>query len=483
MDPSAVRVSPEHALAIYAEALVARGVVAVIGDASARMGDLLLRLGARAVHVWDPDVARALAQADLAPRGVTVRPLAREDLGRRDFDLALVPDLGLFDDPESLLSEVRRMVGEDGVALVAAANGEVAPRTEARAFDYYELFDLVAREFDYVRMIAELPFRGVALAELSDDEDPASGVSVDTQLGDDGAPAMFVALASQRDVRLDPYAIVQLPSVASQETAEAAVIAEVAEGEVAARIEAEEAREALARALNEHGAAVADLQGTLEERTRQVGVLSAQLKETNAAAQAGRLAAAEELDELIARVDRAERRSVALETELAQADAHSPDHARLEEVLRERAQVVRGLEDELKRRDRLVRDLAGALEEATGAPVPAAPLRDREADEAVRLRARLDALALDLARREGEAQASAWTIAELERRLAMAERAVAPPPGDSGAGEKLAAALDELDALRRALVQENEARRRAESRLVGDSAPGPEDLEPSPQER
>jgi hypothetical protein len=33
------------------------------------------------------------------------------------------------------------------------------------------------------------------------------------------------------------------------------------------------------------------------------------------------------------------------------------------------------------------------------------------------LRARLDALAVELAKREGEAQASAWKIAELEAKL------------------------------------------------------------------
>ena len=52
-----------QALAIYAEELVQGGVVAVLGDATAGVGELALRLGARAVHVWDPDVDRALAAA------------------------------------------------------------------------------------------------------------------------------------------------------------------------------------------------------------------------------------------------------------------------------------------------------------------------------------------------------------------------------------------------------------------------------------
>src|SRR5436305_1331286 len=43
-----------------------------------------------------------------------------------------------------------------------------------------------------------------------EEEEPA--VSVDTQLaGETEAPQAFIALASQQDVRLEPYAIVQLP--------------------------------------------------------------------------------------------------------------------------------------------------------------------------------------------------------------------------------------------------------------------------------
>ena len=61
-------------------------------------------------------------------------------------------------------------------------------------------------------MIAQLPFHGVALAEVGD-EDESPAVSVDTQLADaDRAPEAFVALASQRGTSLDPYAIVELPA-------------------------------------------------------------------------------------------------------------------------------------------------------------------------------------------------------------------------------------------------------------------------------
>ncbi|MBV9948895.1 MAG: hypothetical protein JOZ69_18750, partial [Myxococcales bacterium] len=110
---------------------------------------------------------------------------------------------------------------------------------------------------------------------------------------------------------------------------------------------------------------------------------------------------------------------------------------------------------------------------------PAAAPRDHsEADalvtENARLRQRLDALALDLARREGEAQASAWAIAELERRLedrseaprvplSTPGRPPAAPAVTGGPDPELATVLEELDILRRALAQEHAARLQAES--------------------
>jgi hypothetical protein len=475
MDLSVDRASPEQALAIYAESLVPRGVVAVIGDSAAGVGELVLRLGARSVHVWDPDEARANAQAALAPRGMTVRPLAREDLVRRDFDLALVPDLGLFDDPAGLLADVRKMLGEQGVTLVGARNAEAAQG--AKSFDYYELFDAVAAEFDFVRMVARLPFRGVALVELGDEADTSAGVSVDTQLGEEGGtPDAYVALGSQRDVRLDPYSIVQLPSNEVDEVDEAFDVAVTLlppppppqPPPPPLRDEHGPALAALRAELVARTEDVAALERALADRNRQVSALTGEVAELRTAVDAGRQAAADELDELIARVDKAEHRVAeqAREHAALEHDGGAAEHEAIEARLRERARVIRELEAELVRRDRLIRDLASALEEATGEPAAAAgpvgqvgpvgPAGQGE-EEVASLRRRLDAMALDLARREGEAQAAAWANQELERRLEVVTRGA--PDG------RLAAALDELEALRAALVQEHDARLQAEARF------------------
>jgi len=128
--------------------------------------------------------------------------------------------------------------------------------------------------------------------------------------------------------------------------------------------------------------------------------------------------------------------------------------------------------------------IAEANEAANAAAVraSAATQAAAEADaENARLREQLDALALELARREGEAQATLWTVSELERRLALTADApgfadaagppaapaatgpAKPPEDDGGVRAALSAAQDQLDALRQALAQEHEARVKAES--------------------
>jgi hypothetical protein len=436
MGSNAVRDSAQLALAIYAEALVAHRVVAVLGDASTGLGSLFVELGARSVHVLDPDADRARDAAEQSPRGLVVRPLGHDPVPLRGVDLLVVPDLGLFDDPDGILELVARMASETGVALVAATNRDATPEGSSRTFDYYELFDRVAREFECVRMIAELPFEGVALAEFGQGADEAPAVSVDTQLADENrTPQAFIALASQRDVSLDPYSIVQLVPATPVYRPEAV-----------------------------NDGAVAELEVALAEQTRQLARMSSELEQERAAAEAGRIAALK-VQEIERRADVAERSLSALEEELAGRAGAGDEHARLEEALRERAQAVQSLEVELARRDRMVRELVETLDEAavTAAASAATATDGRQEDiqyeEIARLRDRLDVLALDLARREADARAAGWSIAELERRLAQA----AQPSTDPALERQLAGALDELDALRRALVQEHEARLKAES--------------------
>jgi hypothetical protein len=383
MASNAFSVHPQHALAVYAESLAVGAVVGVFGDASLGLGARLLGQGAHAVHLWDPDEARARAEAGRAPLDVTVSPYSDDDDEVPRVDLAIVADLGLFPDPAALVARLRSMVGDAGVAIVAAKSGEVAPKGGSRAFDYYELFDLVAPEFRSVRMVAELPFYGVALVELGGDDE--SAVNVDTQLGERGrAPGAFVVVASQRDAGLDPYSIVELPSTAwrvahpSGEDASARPLARASvletelqdlRARLAASQRAAEAASALEDTLRVRTARVVEVEKTLAERGRELSELSNEVEEMRAAAEAGRIAAVQ-VEELAHRADRSERRAAALEQEFAKGgDAQSKELVRLEEALLERAKATRELEAELARRDRMVHDLVGTLNEIQAAPV------------------------------------------------------------------------------------------------------------------
>jgi hypothetical protein len=494
MPPPSPRATPLSALAVYAEPLAAGRRVAVFGDAESDLAETLVEMGARAVHVYDPDPDRARAAVERAPRGAVVhaQPFFPVDVRDGAFDLAVVGDLGLFDDPAALLARVRRLLGADGAALVASD------------FDYYELFDLVALQFACVRMIARVPFHGVALAELGLDDD-APDVSVDTRLaGDERAPDLFVALASQQDVRLDPYAIVQLPAPEREvhdtqevDTAHARLAQEqlrvkLLEAQLeetrASLAEAERAAERVPPITEEttgEDPRVAALEAALAARSRELQDMAVEVEASRAATEAGRVAAAE-LEQVALRADEAERRLAMREHELAHAhDAHAGELVRFESALREKARAIQEHESELARRERLVHELVGALEEAhvvqTGAAASvdggtspasadgrATSDDDPIARENDRLRAKLDKLALDLARREGEAQASAWAITELEQRLgdlrgAPAPRVAVRPP-------ELDQALDQIDVLKKALAQEHEELARARAEVQRQSA-------------
>ena len=499
MDSSAPSVHPQQALAVYAESLVAGARVAVFGDASLGLGARLVELGARAVQVWDPDPSRARAEAEQAPRGVTVHAYGDSEGESRGYDLALVIDLGQFSDAAGLVRRVRRGVGTDGVAMIAAKSAEVAQAGGLRAFDYYDLFDLVAPEFESVRMVAQLPFFGIALVELGE-EDESPAVNVDTQLAESGrVPEAFVVVASQRGARVEPYAIVQLPSQVRLEEPmgdrDALARAELRSELLASQLDdlrarmAEGARAAdeIARiedTLRARSVQVVELEKALAARGRDLADLSSEVEEMRAAAEAGRIAAAQ-VEEVALRADRAERRVALLEGEVASlsreaakgGDVHSVELARVEEGLRERAQAIRLLEGELARRDQMVRDLVGSLDDVhietmPAAPEPAASAIDAKATRALeednaRLRSQLDALAADLARREGDSQASTWKITELERKLAQQAGATAATAVTEASSphsdERLRQALDENDALRAALSQEHEARAHAQS--------------------
>ena len=579
------------ALSVYVEPLAADARVGVIGDVELGLHERLLELGARTVHLFDPDPERVARTADEVPRGVSVRML-RDDFDVRDgaFDLVIIPDLGILPDPAAAVVRLRRVIDPRG-AVVAMGRARMEKRDDdARnegdggdddrfpelapaVVEYAELYDLFALQFESVTMTGVLPFAGVVFAELGAGDDLA--VSVDTRLVDPDPPSVFVVVAGRESSALDPYAIVQVATSSSPADAPSAEDAEAEEVDVDALdtiaidipilpgLTAESHRrdhdvatafaamqlkaELLAAQLDEHRARLsidgiraaehadrveqialereaaltraAELEGVLVaaqqalgglerrlvaaeegmlERDDQIAALNAEL---DARTHNGQELTTESVDvspsvndphpqvaELLARAERAEASLALHVADLAQlSEAQAAETHALEEQLRDRARVIAAMDKELARREQLVRELVHSLEEArdnaalaggAGHVFEAAPIMPGVAPEEVaRLRRKLDELALEVARREGELVAQAWWITELENekaRLLSSARAKqapapspAPSPADAPAGggsrgpdleRELARTRDELDALRQALTQEHSAR-------------------------
>ncbi len=396
--PDAPATSPLHALCVYAEPLVQGRRVLVIDDASRGVGERLVALGARVVHVYDPSGDRARASAPDAPRGLSILELPTGDFEVREgaFDVAILPDVAIVAEPAALLARVRRLLGPDGVALVCCRNQQVRPRliqaspttSGSGPLDYYELFDLVALQFAHVRMIGLVPFVGVALAELGLEGEPE--VSVETQLApEEGPPELFVALASQDDMRLAEYAIVQLPFEAVTVTLKADT----------RLVDREIARERVALAEAQLRASV--LEAQLEQaQTRSTAVQDATRERREQDLQEG-------LSERSAQLRQAE----------AQAAEH---HGRAERLLQEVRHQGEQILLERQERARLEAELAELLQ--------------RPADPSVADRA----LAMELSLRAAEETVAALRakLAEVEARAAVGEEQVAA----------LAIALDEVRA-------------------------------------
>ena len=198
----------------------------------------------------------------------------------------------------------------------------------------------------------------------------------------------------------------------------------------------------------------------------------------------------ETLSVMASRAERAEAAIGRLEADLAHVgELHEGELTTLEAALRERAQTIQSLDREILRRERLVQELVSTVEElrelALGsASIPPHIPAPSSHDDAGRLRAQIEQMSLEIARREGELEARAWRIAELEREVTLttealhtaaerADRAIehAPTvhytgeirdPRDSDEAREVTRLRQELDALRQALAQEHQGRQQAD---------------------
>jgi len=339
---------PSIVLPAYIEPLIRGRRVAVLGDATVGLAEELAQRGARLVHAYDPDPARAAEALARLSSGRTHQisyAVLAGDLGVRDgaFDAVIVPDLSIFFDPTELMRRVRKLCAASGVAVVVAPNARTGarllvpeapagatPRSSAPP-GYYELYDLVSLQFPKVRMVGQAPFVGYTVADFAPGSEPE--VSVDTSLlTASEEPEYFIAVAGERTVTLEAYTVIELP------WAEVLAASNLAEGP-AVNLRAIEEREEERLALTEARARLALVAAELDKvrDQHQANGRDAATRATSAAA-------------LSARVVELELTGEAREGRLRELEGRSGDnHVRAERL----ANQIRDMEEELRRqRDR-----------------------------------------------------------------------------------------------------------------------------------
>ncbi len=291
------RFQPSAALAAYAEPLVSGHAILVIGDATSGLGELLLDRGARLVHVYDRDAARAAeAAAKNTSNRITIAPLGDGGLALRDaaFELALVENLTDAGEARVTLLAVRRALGPRGVAFVATPNPDVRARllparsTDASptSFDYYGLYDAVAEHFPHVRMLGQTPFVGYAVVDFAPDGELSPTIDGDFLSQGAEEPEWFIAMGAQRPQGLSNFTVVQLPLASTiavapaRELEEQLQAAQAAERAARTRLtELESAQERRARSESPPEPAANDaLYKALEQRDHWIAQLEARAR-------------------------------------------------------------------------------------------------------------------------------------------------------------------------------------------------------------
>lgn len=408
--------------------------VALIGDCRNGLAEQLAALAGRRIHAYDPKperVATSVAEATRKAHSARISfNVLEDDLDFREgaFDVAVVPDLGIFDDAESVVALTESLVGQRGLVFFGVHN---APKDRAEPMGYYELYDLVSRRFEHVKMLGQASFSGSTIADFAADNEPQ--VTIDSSLMSQTAePTHFIAAASGASIDLDPYTLVQLPGPLEEHTADARASADEltrnAQSEAARRDELDQLKTQLARYeqlardrknnATQLSARVAELEAELHTACDDAQERHAEEKDRQRQQEHDAHVHQQDIDQMVERIAELEEsasRADALRVQLQAAQealatrtpveaADDPeattDLARLEGVLKERAEKIQSIERALQESERIGRVLARELQTAT---TPEAP-PETPPDERT-------------ARYEADLHAAQWKLAAIESEL------------------------------------------------------------------
>ncbi len=356
---------PSAAIAAFAQGRIEGRRLLLLGSATSCLWEKALERGARLVHLCDPDPVR-LAQAAAANtlHNVSFAPLSNQaSLALRDgvFDVAIIENLSVLDDPVTALRLTRRALAVRGVVFVTAPNPDIRESllpdfsTPKLLLDYYSLYDVVRAEFPVVRMLGQMPFVGYTMAELAPLDSPEPILDAGFVPGGTEEPEWFVAAASAQPFDIEGFTVVQFPASEvlhhsserqMREQLRASRSAERNAVERLARLEAQQLDSAAAEVRKEADLAkqLADLKVELKHKEERMALLEARAT----AVEASSVEARNRLEQM---------------QQQPAADTAS-DVLRLENQLRERGARLRELEAQLKSAELVGRQLLRDLEAA-----------------------------------------------------------------------------------------------------------------------
>jgi len=446
---------PSLVVGAWADNLVSGRRVAVVGDATTGLAEQIASTASRRVHAYDPDaerVARAIARR--ATNKVSTAPLDEAlDMRGGAFDVVVVPDAMLTGDTAGLIDSAAALLSPRGTLVLASPN----PEAGLDGVGYYELYDIVSAQFECVRVLGQAPFAGYSIAEFAAEGEPT--VTIDTSLaGAATEPIGFMIVASQHELDVDPYTLLQTPCApasteADQQQAQQARQAQQAQQYDLAQAELDKIRHREERAIK-----------LADERQATATKLRARVSELQAKTESLQ-AAAHDSDKLRRQLQRAtsdlehERR----DNERARADieeSHQLDLDRMLDRIAELELTIEAEEEASKTRDQPADDAGepdreASAQAARGFAFQIDELRKSlasaraECDDLTKRAARADELQQDLDDAQARvseltddaddsvAEAAAKEVEALEARVKERGQVVAQLQSDLRAGERL----------------------------------------------
>ncbi|RLB65758.1 MAG: hypothetical protein DRI90_01150 [Deltaproteobacteria bacterium] len=446
----AAELHPSRVIGAFGQPLLAGRRVAVLGDCTTGLPEAVAKASGRRVHAYDPDRERAAASLarSRGRRGARVSTALLDDsLDARDgvFDAVLIADLAELQDIDEPVRLAHSLLSPRGLLLLASKNPDSLPpeaSEQQTAIGYYDLYDRLSAVFDHVRMLGQAPFVGYTVAEFAAEGDP--GVTIDTSLASRSEePTHFVVVASDREVELDPYILLQVPADTGRSWLWPAARPERDEEAAATLAQAQRERSALSTELDGLRTRHSDSERLAQERREVATTLSARVAELEAglADQSRQLQAqvqrhAAQAEEAIRRTQASEAqrrrdRDEFEQTQLAADETHQLD-----------------LDQMLERIAELEGDVEGAAEEAAAqeAAAQAAAAQAAAAQEAAAQAAAAQEAAAQAAASPSNETLSEGSVRGYEFQISELKAAVAQARNECDAARAEAARATTLEA-------------------------------------